>query len=155
MNISRKKIIFVLPALLVLALTIMLVRPSFAPITCPEGCTAGYWKNHLDSWVNYLPNDLVGSVFTLPVELSGLAGDTLLDALKYKGGNGIEGAARILLRYAVAALLNAAHPDVTFPVSEAGVIMLTSNFLGSLDRDMIIFKAGWFQAKIEWFCPLN
>ena len=41
--------------------------------------------------------------------------DSLLDALNYKGGEGLSGAAQTLLRAAVAALLNDAHPEINYP----------------------------------------
>jgi hypothetical protein len=76
----------------------------------PEGCGLGFWKNHPDAWepTGYQEADLVGDLFLLPVELDFLADDTLAEALRYPGGNGIEGAARLLLRTAVVAVLNAA-----------------------------------------------
>jgi len=99
---------------------------SFIEVTIPsdgdEGLTPGYWKNHLGSWYTYDPNATVASVFTLPSALSTLGSDTLLEALHYNGGNKDIGAARILLRAAVAALLNAAHPEIDYPMTEAAII---------------------------------
>lgn len=103
-----------------------------------EGLTPGYWKNHLEDWVNYAPEGIVGDVFDLPTELASLNDKTLLDALEFKGKNTIIGAARILLRQAVAAVLNTAHPDVSYPISETQVITAVNNALASLDRDTIL-----------------
>ena len=86
-----------------------------------EGCTPGFWKNHTDLWVTYSPGQTVESVFNVPDQF-GLDNDTLLTALDYPGGNGPSGAAQILLRAAVAALLNAASPDVDYPLTEAEII---------------------------------
>lgn len=72
----------------------------------PEYCglTPGYWKNHPDAWVGYCPGLTVGSVFAD----STYGGTTLMDALNFGGGSGLDGAERILLRAAVAAVLNEA-----------------------------------------------
>jgi len=34
------------------------------------GCTPGYWKNHLDDWVNYEPSDLLVTVFNIPPSMT-------------------------------------------------------------------------------------
>ena len=105
-----------------------------------EGCTPGYWKNHLEDWppTGYVPGQAISSVFTIPSELSELAGDSLLDALNYGGGKELLGAAQNLLRHSVAALLNSAHPDVnTYPLSESEVIAQVNAALTSLDKDTI------------------
>jgi cysteine-rich repeat protein len=105
-----------------------------------EGCTPGYWKNHTEDWVGYAPTDTVGSVFTVPGAFSALADDSLLEALSYQGGpNGI-GAARILLRAGVAALLNEAHPNVDYAVS--GVIGLVNAALATEDRSTMLGLGG-------------
>lgn len=85
---------------------------SAQPVSaCTAGCTPGFWKQqqHRDFWTGYSPDQTVESVFTVPSDLNRLADDSLLDALRYKGGPGKEGAARILLRAAVATLLNSAY----------------------------------------------
>ena len=69
----------------------------------PGGLTPGFWKNHLSMWVYFEDDDPIDGPFDVPSELSG---DTLLEALRYKGGRGVLGAARILLRAAVAGILN-------------------------------------------------
>jgi hypothetical protein len=57
-----------------------------------------------------------------------------MEALEFGGGDGVEGGARILLKQAVASLLNAAHPAVLFPRSPAEVISSTDAALASGDR---------------------
>ncbi|MGQ0521151.1 MAG: DUF7507 domain-containing protein [Actinomycetota bacterium] len=89
-----------------------------------EGLTPGYWKNHLDSWDDtpYVPTDTtLEDVFDVPDAL-GLDDVTLLEALSLKGGSGTKGAAQTLLRAAVAALLNAAHPNIDYPRTTGEVI---------------------------------
>jgi len=89
---------------------------------CEHGCTPGFWKNHLEAWakIGYSPDDYISDVFSSsdwswpisPGALWELGNYTLLEALNFHGGRVVEGAARIMLRHAVAALLNDAHPDV-------------------------------------------
>lgn len=83
----------------------------------PEGCTPGFWKNlrkHGDEWTDYSPTDSVGGIFTLPSEFSSLD-VSLIDALKFGGGDGKIGMARNLIRAAVAGILNEAHPNINYP----------------------------------------
>ena len=96
---------------------VLLLSGAFVVSGCEyEGKTPGFWKNHEEAWCpsGYSTEMLVGDVFIIPPCLSGLADDTLLEALSYKGGRGVEGAARILLRAAVAAILNSAHPEINY-----------------------------------------
>jgi hypothetical protein len=129
----------------------------FEPVGA-EGCTPGYWKNHLDSWAGtgFAPTDTLESVFDVPDSL-GMDSTTLLQALNFNGGSGVSGGARILLRAAVASLLNSAHAGVDFPMSTADVISDTNAALASLDRDMMIGLGGDLDDANngEDGCPLN
>jgi hypothetical protein len=114
----------------------------------------------------YQPDDLLGDIFT---ELknskndnhdvySDLADDTLLEALKYKGGKGVLGATRILLRCAAAALLNAAHPDVPYyrPVHLPwGIINKVNIRLDVGERSVMLLYADELDAANNQFCPLK
>jgi hypothetical protein len=103
--------------------------PTTPPPTTPppgqEGCTPGYWKNHLGSWpAPYTPSTTLGSVFTgLP---AGYASLTLQQALNL-GGGGLNA----LLRQAVSALLNASSSEVDYPLSATEVISLTNAAIAS------------------------
>jgi hypothetical protein len=132
-----------------------------------QGCTPGYWKNHPEDWVGYAPEDLVGDVFEaskdLPTEepTNGkpkkgkspekpieLAKDSLMTALDYPGGAGVLGAARILLRASIAALLNASHPDLNYEIAKPeDVIKAVDEALASKDRDTMLALA----AKLDEF----
>jgi hypothetical protein len=123
-----------------------------------EACGLGYWKNHLYAWdgTAYTPDVLVGDVFTVPVELDFLADDTLMEALEYGGGNGVEGGARIMLRHCVTALLNASHADVNYPFAVAEIIDVVDAALASLDRKtMLKAKHDIGQNNCDGGCPLN
>ncbi|MCZ7546627.1 MAG: hypothetical protein M5R40_25275 [Anaerolineae bacterium] len=73
----------------------------------PVGCTPGYWKNHPDMWNKFDPyTSTVGDMFSAAwARFPQLADDPLIEALRYKGGPGLEGGARIMLRAAVAGAL--------------------------------------------------
>ncbi|MFC1969666.1 collagen binding domain-containing protein, partial [Chloroflexota bacterium] len=122
-----------------------------------RGCTPGYWKNHLEDWppTGYEPDQIVSSVFTVPTCVDELAGDTLLEALEYPGGDGTVGAARILLRAAVAAVLNAAYPDVNYPRTVGEVINAVNNALASCDRDTMLSLAADLDRDNNLGCPLG
>ena len=102
------------------------------------GATPGFWKNHPDAWPEgYYPNTVIDDVFSAVSEYS-LSGDTLMEALRYKGGNGEVGAARILLRAAVAAVLNAEHSVINYPMTYMEIVSAVNNALLSHDRGTMI-----------------
>ena len=121
-----------------------------------EGCTPGYWKNHLDSWVptGYSPSQTVESVFDVP-DSFGLDNKTLLQALNFGGGPGPKGGAQILLRAAVAALLNASHSDVDYPRSASDVIADVNAALASGNRSTMLALAAELDSDNNLGCPLN
>jgi len=96
-----------------------------------EGLTPGYWKNHQNKWPSpYTTETSVNSEFT---EYTGSA--TLLQALQFKGGSSIDGAKQILLRAAVAALLNSAsleYPLTTDQIKNDVNAALSSNSRGTI-----------------------
>lgn len=114
---------------------------SIIIVECEElgGCTPGFWKNHTDVWQDFGPDDTLSSAgFVFPASLADFGDDTLLQALNYGGGPRVEGAARILLRAAVASLLNADHDDVNFAMTEAEVIAAVNAALATEDRSTIL-----------------
>jgi hypothetical protein len=106
------------------------------PTTTPpppgqEGCTPGFWRTHPEAYpAPYSPTTTLGSVFAgLP---SGYASLTFAQALSL-GGGGLNA----LLRHAVAALLNAASPEVDYPLTTAEVIALTNAAIASGDYEAL------------------
>jgi hypothetical protein len=87
------------------------------------GCTPGYWRqeHHFDSWVptGLMPEDDFETVFGVNASFDP---HTMLDAV-WLGGGG----ERALARHAVAALLNANHPDVNYHFTAAQVIAGVQN----------------------------
>ena len=93
--------------------------PSTVEIPPPpgggQGCTPGFWKQsqHFDSWTApYTPDTPFSDVFE-----DAFPGMTLLDAAS-NGGGGLDA----LGRHTVAALLNAASPDVSYDQSVSDVV---------------------------------
>ena len=133
---------------------------TLVPQTGNEGCTPGYWKQdqHLDSWVGtgFTPGQTLESVFDVP-DSFGLDNVTLLNALSLKGGSTLAGAAETLLRAAVAAILNAASPDVDYAFTTAQIIAGVNAALASGDRNTILTAAAILDAANNGLggCPLN
>jgi len=124
-----------------------------------EGCTPGYWKNHdgsgpqANAWVGYSPAATVGSVFSL-IYSAPYASTSLADALNFGGGSGVDGAKRNLLRAAVAALLNAAHPDVDYELTTAQVIDQVDAALATGNRSTMLALAVTLDGYNNTGCPL-
>lgn len=113
---------------------LMSATTSVSTVTATESCSPGFWKTHEAAWAAtpYSPDTLVGDVFHQAD--SGLEDDTLLEALKYGGGPGVVGAEKILLRAAVAAILNANHPSVVgFPRTD---LEIKNDVNHALDHDI-------------------
>lgn len=125
-----------------------------------EGCTPGKWKNwtglgrQANIWppTGYSQGQSLDSVFT-GVDAS-LGGTSLLDALSFGGGPGVIGGQKILLRAAVAALLNASHPGITYPLTPAEVIAQVNAALASGDRSTMLDLASELDGFNNLGCPI-
>ena len=78
----------------------------------------------------------------------------MLDGLRYQGGNTLSGAAQILLRASVAAVLNAAS-GLNYPMTVSQIQTAVSNALASNDRDTILNLATTLDRANNKRCPLN
>lgn len=161
MKFSKQFTKFVLTFFSIMVLTVFVYS---LPPHGDEGCTPGYWKNHTDMWpAGYTWDTPVFEVFEMPCDYDGnilypeLENDTLLDALKYKGGKDMLGAVRIFLRHAVAALLNIAHYDVSYyyPHDQDYFLWWANKYLEEDDREAILTKAGRYALWNEANCPLD
>lgn len=103
-----------------------------------EGCTPGYWKNHLDDWLptGYFPGDDFDATFGVDNFDPDI---TLEEAVNAKGGG-----VKKLARHGTAALLSAAHSDVNYPYTVAEVIA----FVQAGDADSLADAN-------ELGCPIN
>ena len=122
-----------------------------------EGCTPGYWKQpqHLDSWIGYDPSNGFFDVFVREITIRWsqkrkprpFTNPTLLQALQAKGG-GINA----LARHAVAALLNASNPAVSYAYTVDEVILWTQ---AAIDSGSYGPTKDLFEEANEAGCPLN
>jgi len=111
-----------------------------------QGCTPGYWKQpqHFQSWTGYVPTQLISSVFNVPsifpdgTDGSSLSGSTLLAGLAFQGGSTLNGSAQILLRAAIAGLLNANNPNVAYPMTTAQIVTSVNAALNSGSRNTML-----------------
>jgi hypothetical protein len=129
----------------------------FGQVAGNQGCTPGYWKNHTDSWppTGYSPSQKVSTVFSQAAVYPALGNATLLQALDFAGGSDLQGAGEILLRAAVSALLNAAHPGVAYPRTVSQVVDDVNSALASGNRDTMLILATALDADNNRGCPLN
>ncbi len=119
------------------------------------GCTLGFWKNHVSTppWTPpYTPSTTVVSVFSGATPYVPST-DTLLMALSYQGGPTLADASRLLLKQAVAALLNAADPSLNYPLTPSQVISSVNSALASGNRDTIIALAEQMDLLNNLGCP--
>lgn len=129
---------------------------SVPPPPGGEGCTPGYWKNHEGAWMGASPSDAFTSVgFTdawSPVKPDDDADPStmsLLEALDLGGGD-----VNALARHAVAAWLNASHPDVSYGMSPSGVVDAFNAAVGGSSADIETTKND-FESLNEEGCPLG
>jgi hypothetical protein len=112
-----------------------------------EGCTPGFWKNHIGLWDEIKDNSFNA---TFGVSKKGRTSPfpdkmTLEDAINL-GGGGYEK----LARHGVAALLNARN-GVGYPYADASVIYLVQSGLADDGEP----EATWLSDANELGCPLN
>jgi hypothetical protein len=117
-----------------------------------EGCTPGYWKNHEEAWVTYTPTQTVDSVFTGADPT--LGSQTLLEALSFQGGPDLVGKQEILLRAAVAALLNTTS-GIDYGVKTKALINGVNSRLASGSEKKIINFATQLDNRNNLGCPLS
>ncbi|MDR7419250.1 MAG: hypothetical protein QN178_10115 [Armatimonadota bacterium] len=152
MTVFKLSVVRFLALALVVSAATLMVPVSTSAHTGTNGCTPGYWKNHTSSWPSgYLPNNLVTAYFPAAGAYVGTA--TLIQALDFGGGSGTDGAARILLRAGVAALLNSASGFYPFTVSQ--VQTAVNNALASGNRATMLSVAGQADGFNNLGCPLN
>jgi hypothetical protein len=131
---------------------VIVVHPSGTELG-HEGLSYGYWKNHPDAWhgTGSYDGDHGGDTISKSVEGFqsvahhfiaaadyGLGEFTMEDALNFRGGRDLQGAARILIQQAVAALLNASHHNIRYPLTVDEVIMDVNDALASDYRRTIL-----------------
>lgn len=119
-----------------------------------QGCTPGFWQNWTGAPPGLQPNAWIktgydwNDPFTTPGFVDAFKGKTLLEVLELGGGG-----KNALGRHAVAALLNAAHPDVDYDLTEADVVASFNEVIAN-GGDVNALKR-LFEGFNEQGCPLN
>lgn len=125
------------------------------PLDVPAGCSPSFWSSR-GSWepTGIAPTQRLGAVFSQSAAFPTLPSATLGQALRFKGGPGALGAAKTLLQAGAAALLNAAHPQVAYPLWRAQVIEIVDGALSSRDEATMRRSAAALDAANAAGCPL-
>jgi hypothetical protein len=97
----------------------------------------------------------VASVFSNAAAFPILANSILQQGLSFQGGSTLQGAAEILLRAGIAAVLNAAHPGVNYPLSTSSIVSQVNSALASNSRSTMLDLASALDADNNLGCPLN
>jgi hypothetical protein len=128
----------------------VLVRTLQNLLPGDEGCTPGYWKNHLDMWEVLKPDSGFNETFDVTPEISGFTDAfTLLDAIN-KGGGGVNK----LARHGVAGALSASSSGVRYPFSYGEVLNLVQSGLAGDEPDGEP-EATWLAGANELGCSLK
>ena len=111
-----------------------------------DGCTPGYWKNHPDSWglTGFSPSDDFDTVFGVDA----FNPDVNLGNALRLGGGGLNK----LARHGTAALLNASHPDMGYPLSQADVLDKVQEAITSGNYEPLATQLDEYN---NLGCPLN
>lgn len=120
------------------------------------GRTPGFWKTHPESWISGdTPNVFIQNRFIIPsgfmtgsildLDKNGNK-DRLIDGLGYKGGSTLQGAAQILLRAAIAALLNEEYYGNDYPgaTSPAQLVSQVNSVLATQSRSEYLLWASYY-----------
>lgn len=109
-----------------------------------QGCSPGFWKNHLAQWVTtgFTPTDSWVATFGVPAFAPTL---TLHDALRQGGGHW-----KRVGRHSTAALLNASAPQVDYPFTVSEVIQLVQQAWAAGDPSSVADVLEWAN---ELGCP--
>jgi hypothetical protein len=152
-----------------LAASVVLVAPVQAVEVGDQGCTPGFWKvpQHHDSWQEADPDTLLSfdppgapipafANSTSDLDGDGAA-DSFLDALNFRGGSGLVGAERILMRAAVAAWLNAATEELGYPIRRNAFVPAVNDAIASGDRETMLALAAELDDlnNSQEGCPLS
>jgi hypothetical protein len=138
-------------------------------VTCnnatPQGCSHGFWKNHAQVWPSaYSSDPEIGSVFTMGPAYAAISNKKFSEALAFTGGPSLVDMAGILMRDAVAAVLNASDPTINYPIgTPAGVISDVNTALANgaaaatvtAGRNILEAQKNILSAYNEGSCPYS
>lgn len=124
------------------------------PLPELQGCPADVWSQRPEwTGTGVAPGQLVRNVFSQS-KLYGQIGNVgLRAALRFQGGGGLLGAAKVLIREGAAALLNATDRNLEFPYPRSQVIVLVDGALLSGDLARMDEVASLLREANEAGCP--
>lgn len=127
------------------------------PLPLPSGCSAAFWDRSPGLWnvTGTLPGQKVSDLFTEAKRFDTVGPVTARAALRFQHGAGLVGAARALVQNGVAALLNAGHPKIEFPLTRTQVITRVDTALRSEDAAKILDAARELGLANAADCPLD
>jgi len=128
------------------------------PLPVLTGCSADVWNGlPANVWIlaGMRPEQRVRDMFreTAPYGAAGEA--TLRSALRFRSGLDLLGAVKALARAGTAALLNAGHPKVEYPLTQTQVITKVDTALRGRDISAILAAARELDAANAVDCPLD
>lgn len=129
----------------------------YLPLPVAEGCAASFWNAEPGAWRGGIhTTQKLGDVFlNNRQQYQSLSGATLRLALRFKDGLGLLGAAKALLREGTAALLNAAHPEIEFPLTRLQVLRRVAEALDTQDPAVLVAAAKDLAAMNAAGCPVD
>jgi hypothetical protein len=128
------------------------------PQPVATGCSADIWSTlSADAWAitGTRPEQRVRDVFRESAPYSSVAAAILRTAVRFRTGPGLLGAVKELTRAGIAALLNAGHPRVEFPLTQTQVVTKVDTALRSGDVATIFAAAHELDAANGASCPLD
>jgi hypothetical protein len=134
------------------------VAALWAPLPVPAGCSAAIWSGlGRDVWIqagNH-PEERVRDAFRESAPYGPVGVAMLGTAVRFRAGPGLLGAAKELAQAGTAALLNAGHPRVEYPLTKTQVIDRVDAALLSHDVGGILALAHELEAANGAGCPLR
>lgn len=127
------------------------------PLPVPSGCADTFWGASLGAWgpAGTKPTERVVDVFS-EARAYGAAGTApLRTAIRFQSSGDLLGAARGLIRMGIAALLNAGHPGIEYPLTRTQVITGVDTALQSKDSVKILALTDELKAANTAGCPLD
>lgn len=127
------------------------------PLPVPSGCPAAFWDRSPALWnaAGTSPGQRVGDLFTEARRYGPAGIATARTALRFQNSGGLLGAAKVLARAGVTALLNAGHPKVEYPLTLTQVITRVDTAFRSEDGGTILAAAAELDAASAVGCPLD
>lgn len=130
----------------------------WVPLPVPTGCAEEVWNGlSTDVWAlaGLRPDQRVHDIFRESASYGATGTATLRSALRFRGGSDLLGAVKALVRAGTAALLNAGHPRIEYPLTQTQVITRVDTALRSGDATVILAAAHDLDEANGAACPLD